>query len=210
MNGVEGVMKRRTFLAALPAMAVALKAQLADAAPLQDVEFIRAWERTQQLRPHTLTSHARIAPAGEPGIPMVIRGRLVQRDGRSPAPGIIVFAYHTDDRGHYDEASRGPHSWRLKGWALTDPDGRFEFETIRPAPYPNRKTAAHVHVSIEGPGLQRRWVPGLLFDGDPLITAEERATSARAGQFGSIRPVVVRDGVQYVELNIRITDEGIF
>lgn len=203
-------MKRRTFLAALPAIAAALKARLADAAPLQDVEFIRAWERAQELRPRTLTSHARLTPANEPGIPMVIRGRLVQRDGRSPAPGIIVFAYHTDHRGYYDEASKGPHSWRLKGWALTDPDGRFEFETIRPAPYPNRKTAAHVHVSIEGPRLQRRWVPGLLFDGDPLITAEERATSARAGQFGSIRPVVVRDAVQYVELNIRITDEGLF
>jgi len=209
MNGLEGVMKRRTFLAALPAVAVALKAQIADAAPVQDVEFIRAWERTQQLRPRTLTSHARLAPAGEPGIPMVIHGRLVQRDGRSPAPGIIVFAYHTDDRGHYDEASRGPHSWRLKGWAITDAEGRFEFETIRPAPYPTRKQAAHVHLSLEGPRLQRRWA-GLLFEGDPLITPEERAASAKAGQFGSIRPVAVRDGVQHVELNLRITDEGIF
>ena len=201
---MEGEMQRRTFLAALPAIAAALKVQIAEAAPVQDVEYLQALERAQQLRPRTLTSHARIAPVGEPGIPLVIRGRVLQRDGRTPAPGIIVFAYHTDHQGHYDEASKGPHSWRLKGWALTDTDGRFEFETIRPAPYPNRKQAAHVHITIEGPGVQRRSAEGLLFEGDPLITPAERAASTKAGQFGSIRPVVVRNGVQYVDLDIRI------
>jgi protocatechuate 3,4-dioxygenase beta subunit len=207
---MEEEMQRRTFLVTLPAIAAALKIRIAEAAPVQDVEYLQALERAQQLRPRTLTSHARIAPVGEPGIPLVIRGRVFQRDGRTPAPGIIVFAYHTDREGHYDEASKGPHSWRLKGWALTETGGRFEFETIRPAPYPNRKTAAHVHITIEGPGLQRRSTEGLLFEGDPLITPGERATSTKAGQFGSIRPVVVRNGVQYVDLDIRITDEGKF
>jgi len=198
-------MERRTFLVALPAIAAALRTGIAEAAP-QDVEFIRGWERAQQSRPRVLTSRARIAPPGEPGTPMIIAGRLFARNGRSPAPGVTVFAYHTDARGIYDERTKGPHSWRLKGWAVTNADGRFDFETIRPAPYPSRTTPAHVHVSLEGPGLQRRWA-GLMFEDDPRISADERAQSARAGRFGSVRPVVTRHGVQCVDLAIRITDE---
>jgi protocatechuate 3,4-dioxygenase beta subunit len=140
---------------------------------------------------------------------MIIAGRLFGRDGRSPAPGITVFAYHTDASGVYDVPGSGAHSWRLRGWAVTDAQGRFEFETIRPAPYPNRTTAAHVHLSLEGPHLQRRW-GGLVLDDDPLVTASERAASARAGRFGSVRPMVIRNGVHYVELPMTITDEGVF
>jgi protocatechuate 3,4-dioxygenase beta subunit len=82
---------------------------------------------------------------------LVIHGRVFREDGRTPAPDILVFAYHTDARGHYDVPSSGPHSWRLRGWVKTDAQGRFQFTTIRPAPYPNRNTAAHVHFVIEGP-----------------------------------------------------------
>ena len=200
-------MKRRTFLAALPMMTAALSLRLEGTAPPQDVEFLQALERAQALRPRTLGWQARIAPAGEPGIPMVVAGRLVQRDGRSPAAGIIVFAYHTDATGIYDVRSNGPHSWRLKGWALTNGDGRFEFKTIRPAPYPSRRDAAHIHVNVEGPGLPRRST-GILFDDDPLVTRAERTESTKAGEFGTVRPIVVRNGVQYVEWAMRITDDG--
>jgi protocatechuate 3,4-dioxygenase beta subunit len=201
-------MDRRVFLTALPALAAALTVRVGEAAPPQDVEFLQALERAQQQRPKALTSRARIAPAGEPGIPMIVDGRVYQRDGRSPAAGLIVFAYHTDARGVYDDPARGPHSWRLKGWARTDAEGRFQFTTIRPAPYPNGRTAAHIHLNFEGPGLQRRWSTGLLFEGDPRITPEEREASVKDGEFGSVRPVAIRDGVQYVEVKLRITDEG--
>ena len=150
-------MKRRAFLVALPAVAAALRVHIGEAAVPQDVEFIRAWEKVQRQRPNPMTSRARIAPASEPGTPMVITGRLFDRDGRSPAPGITVFAYHTDAQGLYDVRSNGPHSWRLKGWALTDAGGHFEFTTIRPAPYPGGTTASHIHISLEGPHLRRRW-----------------------------------------------------
>jgi protocatechuate 3,4-dioxygenase beta subunit len=197
------------FLATLPAIAAALTVRINEAAPAQDLEFIRAYERAQQGRPRTLTSHARIAPAGEPGTPLTIAGQLFDRDGRSPAPGITVFAYHTDAQGLYDVRSNGPHSWRLKGWAVTDAEGRFRFDTIRPGPYPGRKEAAHIHIGLEGPQLTRRSA-GILFEGDPLITRDERAASIKAGQFGSILPVTVRGGAQHVVYRIRISDENMF
>jgi protocatechuate 3,4-dioxygenase beta subunit len=202
-------MQRRSFLAALPAIAAALTVRTAEAAPAQDVEYIRAWERAQQLRPRTLTSQARIAPAGEPGTPLTIAGRLFDRDGRSPMRGITIFAYHTDGQGHYDVPANGPHSWRLKGWALTDENGRFRFDTIRPAPYPGRNVAAHVHVSLEGPHLRRRSA-GLQFDDDPLVTREDRERSDKAGRFGDVLHVLKEGTGQRVDYQIRVSDEGIF
>ena len=76
-------------------------------------------------------------------------------------------------------------------------------QTIRPAPYPSRNAAAHVHLVIEGPGVPRQF-GGLLFEGDPLLTAAERRESATAGRFGMVRPVETRAGVQHVSLQIRI------
>ena len=202
-------MNRRAFLVALSAVSAALtlRPEHLDA---QDVEFIRAWERAQRDRPSVLTSRARLAPAGEPGTPMVIRGRLFQPDGRMPARGICVFAYHTDRTGLYAERSKGPHVWRLRGWVETDADGGFQFDTIRPAPYPGRAIPAHVHMSIDGPGVPRRFTADVLFADDDLVGAGEREASARQGMFGAVRTVEVRDGVQTVAVNLRIEERGLF
>ena len=139
-------MDRRSFLTLLAATLPL--ARVVAAAPRQDLEFLRAVDRAQENRPHVLGASARIAPATEPGSALVIHGRLFQRGGQTPAPGIVVFAYHTDATGRYDVPEAGPHSWRLRGWAKTDADGQFEFTTIRPAPYPSGRVAAHVHAMI--------------------------------------------------------------
>jgi protocatechuate 3,4-dioxygenase beta subunit len=197
-------MNRRTFLYALPAVSATL-AFWPSLAPAQDVEFIRALERAQRDKPALLKPRARIAPVDEPGIPLIMHGRVFRSDGRTPAPDMTVFAYHTDRNGLYDERSKGPHSWRLRGWAKTDANGRFDFDTIRPAPYPGRNVAAHVHLSIDGPGVPR-WSAGVLFSDDELVTAAEREASARAGMFGDVRTVRTHDGVQEIDLQLRIPE----
>jgi len=195
-------MDRRSFLATLTMAAGALSGRPVEAM-LQDLEYEQALDRAQRDRPAVLAATGRIAPVGEPGTPLVIHGRVFRQDGRSPASDMIVFAYHTDATGRYDAPSAGPHSWRLRGWVKTGGDGRFEFATIRPAPYPNRRTAAHVHLCIEGPGAPRQ-PAGLLFEDDPLLTTKERQDSVSAGVFGAVRPIEDRDGVQHVALSIRI------
>jgi protocatechuate 3,4-dioxygenase beta subunit len=198
-------MDRRNFVIALPILGATLLTldRRSAAAAAQDVEYLRALERAQADRPRVLAAKARIAPATEPGTPLVIHGRVFRADGVTAAPDIIVFAYHTDATGLYNVPSAGPHSWRLRGWARTDADGRFEFATIRPAPYPSGRAAAHVHLTIEGPGVPRQ-PGGLTFEGDPLLTAEERRESERAGRFGTMRPVERRDGIEHVTLEMRI------
>lgn len=180
------------------------------ASSAQDQEYLRALERAQRSRPAQLTSVARIAPEGEPGTPLVINGRVFRADGRTPAEGLIVFAYHTDRTGVYDVRSNGAHSWRLKGWAITGADGRFEFRTIRPGAYPGRTEPQHVHLTIEGPNLPRQGGLGILFDDDPRVSSRERADSKAAGIFGSVRQVTRRDGVDHVAFNIRIASDGRF
>ena len=110
----------------------------------QDTQYIRAIERAQQERPATLASTRRIAPVTEPGSPLIVRGRILAVDG-TPAATAVIFAYQTDRGGLYDTPANGPHSWRLRGWARADADGRFTFETIRPGSYPNSNNPPHVH-----------------------------------------------------------------
>jgi protocatechuate 3,4-dioxygenase beta subunit len=156
------------------------------------------YDAAQKQRPRAIGTVSRIAPQGEPGTPMIIRGKLLQRDGKSAAANVIVFAYQTDATGVYHR--NGQQGWRLKGWARTDASGRFELHTIRPGSYPGTRNPSHIHLHAEGTKLPRRWLPELQFADDPFVQ------SRRAG----VRPVVTRGGVQHVDLTLTISDDGRF
>jgi protocatechuate 3,4-dioxygenase beta subunit len=136
----------------------------------------------------SLSSKARIAPAGEPGEPLVISGQVFDATGTHPVPEVVVYAYHTDIKGLYTRsgAARPP---RLRGWAKTDAEGRYEFQTIRPAPYPGNGPPAHVHFHLSGAGHPRQEAEEMVFEGDPKITPEMAERSRRAGRFGGVRPI---------------------
>ena len=129
-------------------LAVAALLMAVRPAVAEDREFLRALENAQRARPSQLSSTSRIAPETEPGTALVVHGRAFAADGCTPLADAIVFAYHTDRDGAYDRRGAPAHSWRLKGWAKTGDDGRFEFRTIRPGPYPGRKIAAHIHLTL--------------------------------------------------------------
>ena len=175
----------------------------------QDPQFVRDWEAAQKHRPRELNSTARIADRQEPGTPLLIRGRVYLSDRVTPASDVVVFAWQTDDRGVYNE--RGKSGWRLRGWAKTDNDGRFEFRTIRPGQYPGRSMPAHVHFTVDGPDLPRRWTSELQFADDPLVSDREKRESEAAGRFGSVRPVRTGPGeVEVVEINLEASERGLF
>ncbi|HJQ35749.1 MAG TPA: hypothetical protein VKB93_01290 [Thermoanaerobaculia bacterium] len=191
---------KRVWLLSLIALVVRVQAQ--------DTDWVRMWTEAQQRRPAAIGSVGRIAPPNEPGTPMIIHGRVFQRDGKTPIAGAIVFAYHTDHKGVYN-VNEAP-GWRLRGWAKSDASGRFEFRTIRPAPYPGRRIPAHLHLTIEGPRIARRGTDEVRFLDDPFVTAAEKQRSVAAGAFGWVRPVTTKAGVQHVDLNVRLSEEGRF
>lgn len=129
--------------------------------------------------PAALTSVARLAPAGEPGERLIVEGRILHADGRTPAAKVLLYAYQTDITGEYPlrggEIGNGRRHGALRGWLRTGADGRYRIETIRPAPYPGRNTAAHIHVTLTPPGASEGWIDDIVFSDDPLLSARERA-----------------------------------
>jgi protocatechuate 3,4-dioxygenase, beta subunit len=153
------------------------------------------------------TASAVLVSKGEPGEPLRVHGVIYRSDGSTPAAGVILYVYQTDNTGHY--ASRPGDPPRIRGWMKTDERGRFEFLTIRPAPYPNRTEPAHIHTQIWGSGAETHSNVVLLFAGDPLIKPSERAESDSLGRFGFIKaPVKGSDGVFDVTLDMRLQKQG--
>ena len=103
---------------------------------------------------------------------MTVNGQLFDHDGRHPLAGVVVFAYHSDRNGLYNWT--GVTGWRLQGWVRTDETGLFQFDTIRPAPYPGRSIPAHIHIYADGPTVPRQEMGEIHFADDPLLSAEDR------------------------------------
>lgn len=146
-----------------------------------------------------LSWHTTIPPDGEPGEPMTINGTVYQPDGTTPAPNVIVYAYHTNAQGVYptrgDETGWARRHGYLRGWMKTDADGRYRFETIRPAAYPNRETPAHVHLIVKEPDRREYWIESIKFEGDPYLSADQSASSEPRGGPGIIALTQDEQGV---------------
>lgn len=157
--------------------------------------------------PDELSWRARIAPKDEPGEPMVVRGVVYDTDG-DPAPGVIVYAYHTDATGEYPRAEEysgwARRHGELRAWVRTEERGRYRFDTIRPASYPNQSIPAHVHMHIIEPDCCTYYISSIHFADDPLLTPEDRAemVDGRGGS-GLVQPRR-EDGVWMVERDIRL------
>nr|CAS02515.1 putative integron gene cassette protein [uncultured bacterium] len=176
-----------------------------------DPFWLRSWNEAQNSRPLTIASHGRIAPKDERGTPLTVHGRIVGPDGHTPAKDVVVHAYHRDsdgfDFGPNDAALR---TWRLQGCVKTDAEGRFEFQTIRPAPDNLGREGSHIHFTVESPDFGRQWAPTLFFADDPLVTERQRRQSIDAGEFGEVRKISIVDGVQRVEVKIRLKEKADF
>jgi hypothetical protein len=139
-------------------------------------------------RPVSLRSQGRIAPVDEPGVPMFIEG-TVTTARKVPAPGVIVYAYHTDRAGIYPPAAN--RHGTLRGWTRTDSQGNYRFDTIRPGAYPSRDVPEHVHMHVVEPGVGTYYIDNLEFQDDPLNSKGDRED--RGGD-GFVLPVR-KDGI---------------
>ncbi len=154
----------------------------------------------------SLASHADMAPAGEPGEPLRIEGTVYAAGGKSPAEGVVIYAYQTNAAGLYaggtpeTEASR--RHGRLRGWVRTGADGRYSFGTIKPAPYPDDTIPAHVHFTILEPGKRPYWIDDIVFDGEFGVTDAYRRSVTNKGGNGIIPATRDARGVWQVTRDI--------
>jgi protocatechuate 3,4-dioxygenase, beta subunit len=114
--------------------------------------------------------------------PMLISGTIFQPDGKTPAPNVLIYFYHTDSEGYYGRHAE-VRDGHFRGWMLTDANGRYEFSSIKPAPYPSRTDAAHVHMTLTGLNFIEDSINTILFEGDPLIREKERNSVGKWGEF---------------------------
>jgi len=171
-------------------------------------------EAALQGIPADIPTSARIARPDEPGEPMRITGVVRHSDG-TPAPGSVIYAYHTNAGGIYPkgDAFRGQAAFRhgtLRAWARSDDEGRYRFDTIRPGGYPNSSISEHVHMHVIEPGRCTYYIDSIVFTDDPRLSQEEaveRRRRARGGN-GVVTPHRDEDGVWIVERDV-ILGQGV-
>jgi protocatechuate 3,4-dioxygenase beta subunit len=120
------------------------------------------------------------------GEPIIISGTVFAAEGGLPAPNILIYLYHTDTEGFYGRKNGEHRHGRFRGWLLTDDKGRYEFRTIKAAPYPQNRSAAHIHMTLTGADFKEDWIDSILFEGDRLISAREREAAGKKGGFNPI------------------------
>ena len=148
------------------------------------------------------SSVVEIAGPSEPGTRLIVTGRILKHDGRTPAARERIGVYHTDATGQYGvhptrSSYPGRRDARLSGWLVSDAAGRFEIRTIRPGPY-GPGAAAHIHFIMGGRGDYE-----LLFADDPAAGLGG-AGSAEASHV-QVRPVQKdKDGTERVTVDWRL------
>ena len=145
--------------------------------------------------PENVSWKTTIPPKGEPGEKLIVSGTVYLPDSKTPAKDIIVYVHHTNIDGIYpkngNETGNDKYHGYLRGWMKTDSLGRYEFETIRPAPYQTHGgEPAHIHYNIEGLQYPEYWLTALWFNDDPRVNAEQLKNIKRSGGFTNVTSLI--------------------
>lgn len=113
---------------------------------------------------------------GMAGVPITVRGRVVDIDCR-PLAGAVLDFWQADAAGRYDN-----EGFRLRGHQYTDDDGGFRLLTVKPRYYSSFFTFRTPHIHVMAQGVGTRTLTTQLFFSD------EEAGNARDGL---IRPALI-------------------
>ena len=112
----------------------------------------------------------RLCAFDEPGLPLVVSGRVTDASSGEPIPGAMLDMWQASADGFYEQQKpeRGPYY--LRGKVPVDPDGHFLFRTIVPASYEIPKEgpvgrlleyldrhafrANHIHIKVFADGYE--------------------------------------------------------
>lgn len=133
---------------------------------------------------------------------LLLRGRIFEPDGETPAEGIILYIYHTNADGEYatrgDEEGWGRRHGYIRGWIKTAADGQYAFYTRMPGSYSSNP--AHIHPTVLEPDGRYYYVASWFFEGDPNYDERHHSEGDRGGS-GLVAPFE-EDGLMVAERDI--------
>ncbi|MEP7109337.1 MAG: hypothetical protein ABI760_15190 [Ferruginibacter sp.] len=134
----------------------------------------------------------------EAGPKIEISGIIYKADGRTPANNVVLYIYHTDQKGNYatigKETGWGKRHGYIRGWIKTDQNGFYKFYTLVPVSYPHSKNPKHIHPVIKEPDKNEYWIDEFLFEDDPYLPKEERNRPHPRGGNGILK-TYLKDGM---------------
>lgn len=148
--------------------------------------------------------------AVRPGAPLTLELRVAAVAGTQCAPlrEAIVDIWQCDALGNYSavDAARGTHF--LRGYQVTDAEGRVRFTTIYPGAYPGRAVHIHFKIRFGAPGGAHEFTSQLYFD--DALTDRVHAAGAYRGA-ASRRTRNARDGLYLQggrDLTLDVAEDG--
>lgn len=190
-------MTRKDFLAMLALLIPAIKVVSQVPKQRRVSDGCDGCELIYEGLPTTLTNTAYLPGWEDNRDRMVVEGKIYKRDGVTPAAGVILYLYHTDSKGLYSKTTTqkvGIKHGHIRGWIKTGPDGVYRFYTCKPAPYPERNMAAHIHPVVKEPDTNEYYLDQYVFEGDPLLTAADRKKMQNRGGSGIVKLITNSKG----------------
>ena len=170
--------------------------------------------------PKTISSTDTSLGWKQKGQKILLTGIVYQHDGKTPAPNVLIYYYHTNTEGRYlhkpdEKRSMAPnelgqtHGY-IRGWVKTDSTGHYSIFTVRPGSYPTNDESAHVHATIKEPNdMKEYYIDDFVFDDDKLMTSAKRKKMENRCGSGVLRMVQKGDlkiGERNLILGLNIPD----
>ena len=200
---------RRSFLknTALGTLGLSMASKLSAKSPISETPLTMCNITTQDYygegpfytdNPPMIDKHQLVSDS-EPGTRMIISGRVMNLDCSEFIPNAVVDVWHADHEGGYDNVG-----FNFRGYTLTNAQGFYLFETIKPGKYLNggQFRPSHIHYKITPPGFPQLTTQ-LYFEGDEDIPGDA-AASITSGNFDASSRIIP------LEANSDDVLEGIF
>lgn len=141
---------------------------------------------------------------GSEGVDIKVSGTVYRADGKTPAEGVILYVYQTNEEGVYpkkgDEKGWAKRHGYIRGWIKTDSEGRYTFYTQKPMFYGS--APAHIHATILEPDGKYYYIKDFLFDGDKNLTSRQINDPRPRGGNNGILSYKKQDGILFAQRNL--------
>ena len=122
-----------------------------------------------------------INPSGYSGKILHFHGTAHRSDGITPYDNCSIEIWQCDENRKYDNTSE---EFRYRGRQVTKADGKFNFITAIPVPYPAGESGdvwrpAHIHMVVTGEG-QQDLITQVYFTNDPYLETDASSSSPQA------------------------------